>query len=64
MELKDNCCKIKFICAEKEHNDCVYFVQAENINECKYISTYYCTSKVAQVNRMILTLKDLGITLD
>ncbi len=53
--MKDNNCKIEFICTEKE-KDCVYYRKSKTEEYCKYQSGIYCNSALAQVNRMTLEI--------
>ena len=65
MKIKDNKCKITFKCFDVK-KDCVYF-KGNDLNECKYEkeysisigdNKYECKSKIAQVNKAIIFLKD------
>lgn len=65
--MKENKCHISYKCVFQEEKDCCYFLQDETEDEyyCRYnkINTFHykddCTSKVAQVNRLILDLQSL-----
>lgn len=61
-ELKDNYCGIMFVCDEnRDLKNCLYRV---NKKQCKYLKVnHYCTSAVANVNRMILHAKHIGMEL-
>jgi hypothetical protein len=60
---KENNCYMMFYCNDKiSGNNCVY--KSDNI-ACKYLSPHSmsCNSSVAQVNRMILHAKQIGLEL-
>ena len=60
MKIKTNKCFIdKFECLSYDGNECIYAIIEKEW--CKYSKNSYCTSKMAQVNRMILTLKEQDI---
>lgn len=59
-ELKDNDCGIVFICLEQEIGECVY---RRNKGKCKHLKGIQCTSAVANVNRLVLHLKHIGLSL-
>lgn len=62
--LKENMCAIQvpFCCGNNKENPCVYFTKRKGNNpDCKYQDIFFCHSKVAQVNRLILKLKEYGI---
>jgi len=61
-DLKDNCCGIIFHCDENRlKKDCLH---RKNKRKCKYLGDYNnCTDTVAQVNRMFLHAKHIGLEL-
>lgn len=59
-ELKDNYCGIIFICDEPKSKDCVY---RQNKGKCKWLKNRQCTSAVANINRITLHCKHIGIGL-
>lgn len=60
-DLKDNLCSISFLCMDGINLDeCVYRWKQEN-GQCKHFNDYHCNSSVANVNRMILHSKSLGL---
>ena len=66
MKLLNNNCEIKYHCGYSgNHSDdtCVYAKFNNVKTECSYYNYYdeSCNSAVAQVNRMVLTLKEMGI---
>ena len=64
--MHENKCKPIFICETIGKNKCLYFSD-NGSNICKYCEQidldYYCSSKVAQVNKITLLLKDNSIFL-
>lgn len=62
-EPEENKCKIIFNCESTYEKPCVYRKQVP-VRYCKYrgfnINGFICESAVAQVNRMVLMLKDAG----
>ena len=61
-KLKENCCGLIFTCQENPNKkDCVY---RENKLTCKYLYMGdYCRSAVANVNRIMLHAKHIGLEL-
>ncbi len=62
-EPKDNMVSMLFVCDfYKNIGDCVYY-QLKNKDSyiCKYKNGNECTSQLAQVNRMVVDLKQRGI---
>jgi hypothetical protein len=59
-ELKDNYCGLIFICDEPRSKECVY---RQNKGKCKWWRDWQCTSSVANVNRITLHCKQIGIKL-
>ena len=63
-EPKENKCKVEFDCKgfNLDGSECVYFVR--DGNNCKYAgyttTGFCCNSAVAQVNRLVLMLKEAG----
>ena len=56
--MKSNCCEIEFSCHEPVRKACVYFSKTDEHDDCKYMELSYCNSKIAQVNRMTIQLKE------
>ncbi len=63
-EPKDNLVSLVFECEDyKDNGDCVYFSKSYfDELKCKYKNgSGRCTSQLAQVNRMVVDLKQRGI---
>ena len=60
IEEKNNSCKLDFYCNSESR--CCYFVPImKGALNCKYIDgDIMCTSQVANLNRMILVIKNMG----
>ena len=61
-EPKDNKAEVRFFCFEDSiKRDCVYY-KSKSDSVCDYLADdYICSSAEAQVNRMTLELKRLGL---
>jgi hypothetical protein len=66
--MKDNNCIVSFICPlSRTQKECVYFSKNKNNHYCKhgdvhsYSKSIICNSTLAQVNKMVLKLKELGL---
>jgi len=52
---------IRFLCLVPTRNCIGFEKKFPKEKGCKYHSYGYCTSKIVQINRMVLSLKDEGI---
>ena len=65
MQLKRNKCEMKFKCTHSEEDECVYFFQSNHSkDQCRYCFHDDCCSVVAIVNRIILFLKECGLSIN
>ena len=71
VQLKDNLCKMVFLCLNRKDSECVYYQRCDMLDDgtCDHakfteLSDFsYCGSSVARVNKMTLEMKRLGINI-